>query len=103
MDVSGPFISRFTAWMGNFSHGNKQKRLLGELTTTMASSGHVSLHRCVGVGVRALDVAMSAYTGVWVQVRARTLCGQSACTGVWVGVHSVRPCQPAQVCGCGCA
>jgi hypothetical protein len=33
--------------MGNYSTSNKQKRLLGELTTTMASSGHVSLHRFV--------------------------------------------------------
>eukprot|EP00798_Chlamydomonas_sp_ICE-L_P027941 gene27941-biopygen3368 len=34
----GDNYSRFTSWLGNFSTSNKQKRLLGELTTTMASS-----------------------------------------------------------------
>ena len=36
---------RFTAWLGNFSTSNKQRRLLGEISTTMASSGHVPSHR----------------------------------------------------------
>lgn len=36
---------RFTAWLGNLSTGNKQKRLLGEMTTALAASGHVPLHR----------------------------------------------------------
>ncbi|GLC37764.1 hypothetical protein PLESTB_001474400 [Pleodorina starrii] len=36
---------RFTAWLGNYSSGNKQRRLLGELSTTMAASGRVSSSR----------------------------------------------------------
>eukprot|EP00798_Chlamydomonas_sp_ICE-L_P029785 gene29785-biopygen5524 len=41
----GDNYSRFTSWLGNFSTTNKQKRLLGELTTTMASSGHMASSR----------------------------------------------------------
>eukprot|EP00798_Chlamydomonas_sp_ICE-L_P025082 gene25082-biopygen19531 len=41
----GDNYSRFTSWLGNFSTSNKQKRLLGELTTTMASSGHMASSR----------------------------------------------------------
>ncbi|KAL6746133.1 hypothetical protein V8C86DRAFT_3150089 [Haematococcus lacustris] len=36
---------RFTAWMGNYSTGNKQRRLLGELTTSLAASGNVPANR----------------------------------------------------------
>ncbi|GIL93301.1 hypothetical protein Vretimale_15681 [Volvox reticuliferus] len=36
---------RFTAWLGNYSSGNKQRRLLGELSTTMAASGRISSSR----------------------------------------------------------
>jgi replication factor C subunit 1 len=36
---------RFTAWLGNYSSSNKQRRLLGEVTTTMSSSGHMPSHR----------------------------------------------------------
>ncbi|GFR43759.1 hypothetical protein Agub_g4871 [Astrephomene gubernaculifera] len=36
---------RFTAWLGSYSSGNKQRRLLGELSTTLAASGHVSSAR----------------------------------------------------------
>ncbi|GAX74453.1 hypothetical protein CEUSTIGMA_g1902.t1 [Chlamydomonas eustigma] len=38
---------RFTAWLGNYSSSNKQRRLLGEVTTTMGSSGHMPSHRSV--------------------------------------------------------
>lgn len=31
---------RFTAWMGNNSTTNKQKRVLGELQTLFAAGGH---------------------------------------------------------------
>eukprot|EP00798_Chlamydomonas_sp_ICE-L_P004739 gene4739-biopygen15023 len=41
----GDNYSRFTSCLGNFSTSNKQKRLLGELTTTMASSGHMASSR----------------------------------------------------------
>ncbi|KXZ52854.1 hypothetical protein GPECTOR_8g236 [Gonium pectorale] len=36
---------RFTAWLGNNSSCGKQRRLLGELATTMAASGRVSSGR----------------------------------------------------------
>lgn len=32
---------RFTAWLGNFSSSNKQKRIAGELTTKMQAAGVV--------------------------------------------------------------
>ena len=32
---------RFTAWLGNYSSSNKQRRLLGELTNNLHASGHV--------------------------------------------------------------
>lgn len=32
----------FTAWLGNFSSSNKQRRLLGELSTSLAASGHLA-------------------------------------------------------------
>jgi hypothetical protein len=41
--------ARFTAWMGANSSSTKQRRLLGELVTTMAASGHVPPHRFVGM------------------------------------------------------
>lgn len=36
---------RFTAWLGNFSSSNKQRRLLGELHTRMTSSGSLECDR----------------------------------------------------------
>lgn len=30
-------FTRFSAWFGNYSHGNKQKRLLAELSCAMAA------------------------------------------------------------------
>jgi replication factor C subunit 1 len=36
---------RFTSWMGNNSTTNKQRRLLAELSTNLAASGHVHAGR----------------------------------------------------------
>ncbi|KAL6776732.1 RFC1 [Auxenochlorella protothecoides x Auxenochlorella symbiontica] len=40
-----PNFPRFTAWLGNFSSSNKQRRLLGELHTRMTSSGSLECDR----------------------------------------------------------
>lgn len=33
---------RFTAWLGNYSSGSKQRRLMSDITTNMTASGHIS-------------------------------------------------------------
>ena len=40
-----PNFPRFTAWLGQFSSGNKQRRLLGELHTRILSSGSTTADR----------------------------------------------------------
>jgi hypothetical protein len=39
------YMTRFTAWLGSYSTSNKQRRLLAELATNLAASGHVHAGR----------------------------------------------------------
>lgn len=52
---------RFTAWLGQNSSSNKQKRLLGELHTRMLSSGSIECDRCAAQGQASLGMRSRAW------------------------------------------